>query len=74
MLFDEAGKELGKVVVFDDLSVIVSAQRAAAWTEVARRIAHEIKNPLTPISLAAQRLQRKFGSDISDPALKIVQI
>jgi two-component system, NtrC family, nitrogen regulation sensor histidine kinase NtrY len=68
LLHDERGKEIGKVVVFDDLSVIVSAQRAAAWTEVARRIAHEIKNPLTPIKLSAQRLEKKFGGEIKDPA------
>lgn len=67
ILKDEKGQELGKVLVFDDLSMIVNAQRAAAWTEVARRIAHEIKNPLTPIKLSAERLQRKFGSNITDP-------
>lgn len=69
-LSDDDGKELGKILVFEDLTPMISAQRAAAWTEVARRIAHEIKNPLTPISLAAQRLQRKFGEEISDPAFK----
>jgi two-component system nitrogen regulation sensor histidine kinase NtrY len=68
MLRDEKGDEMGKIIVFDDLTMLVNAQRAAAWTEVAKRIAHEIKNPLTPISLAAQRLQRKFGSEIKDPA------
>lgn len=67
-LQDKAGDELGKIVVFDDLTPLISAQRAAAWTEVARRIAHEIKNPLTPISLAAQRLQKKFGDQIQDVA------
>jgi len=70
ILKDEAGEEIGKVLVFDDLSPIVSAQRAAAWTEVARRIAHEIKNPLTPIKLAAERLHRKFSGQIEDPAFK----
>lgn len=70
ILKDERGEELGKVLVFDDLTPIVSAQRSAAWTEVARRIAHEIKNPLTPIKLSAERLQRKFGEQIQDPAFK----
>ncbi|MCB9025169.1 MAG: HAMP domain-containing protein [Bdellovibrionaceae bacterium] len=68
ILRNEKNEELGKIIVFDDLTMVVKAQRAAAWTEVARRIAHEIKNPLTPISLAAQRLQRKFGKDIHDKA------
>jgi two-component system nitrogen regulation sensor histidine kinase NtrY len=70
ILKDELGQEIGKVLVFDDMTPIVSAQRAAAWTEVARRIAHEIKNPLTPIKLSAERLQRKFGEQITDPAFK----
>ena len=68
LLKDEWGAEIGKILVFDDMTPIVSAQRSAAWTEVARRIAHEIKNPLTPIKLSAERLQRKFSSVISDPA------
>ncbi|WII73948.1 ATP-binding protein [Bdellovibrio sp. 22V] len=68
MLKDEKGQEIGKILVFDDMTPIVNAQRAAAWTEVARRIAHEIKNPLTPIKLSAERLQRKFGTSITDPA------
>jgi two-component system nitrogen regulation sensor histidine kinase NtrY len=68
LLQDEKGGDLGKVLVFDDLTMLVNAQRAAAWTEVARRIAHEIKNPLTPIKLSAQRLEKKFGAQIQDPA------
>lgn len=68
LLKDEKGQEIGKILVFDDLTPITNAQRAAAWTEVARRIAHEIKNPLTPIKLSAERLQRKFGTSITDPA------
>lgn len=68
VLQDERGHDLGKVLVFDDLTMLVNAQRAAAWTEVARRIAHEIKNPLTPIKLSAQRLEKKFGKQIQDPA------
>tara|TARA_R110002096_G_scaffold97354_4_gene217065 strand:- start:73957 stop:76140 length:2184 start_codon:yes stop_codon:yes gene_type:complete len=51
----------GYVVSFDDVTDLVSAQRMAAWGDVARRIAHEIKNPLTPIQLSAERLKRKFG-------------
>ena len=52
---------MGFLITFDDLSELERAQRLAAWREVARRIAHEIKNPLTPISLSAQRLRRRFG-------------
>jgi two-component system, NtrC family, nitrogen regulation sensor histidine kinase NtrY len=68
VLRDEKRNDLGVVLVFDDLTMLVNAQRAAAWREVARRIAHEIKNPLTPIRLSAQRLEKKFGADIQDPA------
>ena len=58
----------GYVVTFDDVSDLVSAQRKAAWADVARRIAHEIKNPLTPIQLSAERLQRKYANEIqTDP-------
>ncbi len=57
----------GYVVTFDDVTDLVRAQRAAAWTDVARRVAHEIKNPLTPIQLAAERLGRKFADDVNDP-------
>lgn len=56
-----SGVERGVVLVIDDLSELLTAQRAAAWSEVARRIAHEIKNPLTPIQLSAERLARQFG-------------
>lgn len=69
-LKDERGIEVGRILVFDDLTPIVNAQRAAAWTEVARRIAHEIKNPLTPIKLSAERLQRKFGDKVDDEAFR----
>lgn len=55
----------GFVVVFDDITQVISAQRALAWSEVARRLAHEIKNPLTPIQLAAERLQMKLGAKLS---------
>jgi nitrogen fixation/metabolism regulation signal transduction histidine kinase len=50
-----------KLMVFDDITEVVSAQRSAAWAEVARRLAHEIKNPLTPIQLSAERLQHRLG-------------
>jgi two-component system nitrogen regulation sensor histidine kinase NtrY len=63
-LKDEKGRRMGVVVVFDDLTEIEKAQRMAAWREVARRIAHEVKNPLTPIKLSAQRLRRKYGDEI----------
>lgn len=63
---DEA--RAGFVVTFDDISALVSAQRTAAWADVARRIAHEIKNPLTPIQLSAERLRRKYSHEIlTDP-------
>lgn len=71
LLRDDKGSDLGLVFVFDDLTVLANAQRAAAWREVARRIAHEIKNPLTPIRLSAQRLEKKFGGEIKDPAFSI---
>jgi two-component system nitrogen regulation sensor histidine kinase NtrY len=70
ILKNEKSEEIGRIIVFDDMTPIVNAQRAAAWTEVARRIAHEIKNPLTPIRLAAERMQKKFGGQISDPAFQ----
>jgi two-component system nitrogen regulation sensor histidine kinase NtrY len=57
----EGGEYTGAVVVFDDLTELLKAQRLAAWREVAQRIAHEIKNPLTPIQLSAQRLRRRLG-------------
>ncbi len=59
-LRDEEGKPLGVLTVFDDLTQLMKAQRMAAWREVARRIAHEIKNPLTPIQLSAQRLRKRY--------------
>jgi two-component system nitrogen regulation sensor histidine kinase NtrY len=59
-LKDEEGGPLGIVAVFDDLTQLIKAQRMAAWREVARRIAHEIKNPLTPIQLSAQRLRKRY--------------
>ena len=60
------GEEIGMLIVFEDITELDKMQRMAAWREVAKRIAHEIKNPLTPIKLSAQRLERKFGKDVRD--------
>jgi two-component system nitrogen regulation sensor histidine kinase NtrY len=62
----DQGRLEGFVVAFDDVTDLVSAQRMAAWGDVARRIAHEIKNPLTPIQLSAERIKRKFGTQVRD--------
>jgi len=69
-LKDDGGRHMGVVMVFDDLTELEKAQRMAAWREVARRIAHEVKNPLTPISLSAQRLKRKYAGQIDDPVFE----
>jgi two-component system nitrogen regulation sensor histidine kinase NtrY len=66
-LHDVEGELAGYVIVLDDVTQLTRAQRMSAWREVARRIAHEIKNPLTPIQLAAQRLRRKLGPKLDDP-------
>jgi len=63
---DDEGKEMGMAVVFEDLTQLQRAERAAAWREVARRMAHEIKNPLTPVQLSAQRLQKKYGDQLGE--------
>jgi two-component system, NtrC family, nitrogen regulation sensor histidine kinase NtrY len=60
-LSDDAGSNLGSVLFFEDVSQIAKVERMEAWREVARRIAHEIKNPLTPIQLSAERLRRQLG-------------
>ena len=65
-LKDDAGQSLGMVTVIEDLTELERAQRQAAWREVARAIAHEVKNPLTPIKLAAQRLRRRYLGKIPD--------
>lgn len=63
--FEKAGEEdVGSVITFDDITELVTAQRTSAWADVAQRIAHEIKNPLTPIQLSAERLRRKYGKTI----------
>ena len=65
-LKNDQDRNVGAVLVFDDVTELEKAQRVAAWREVARRIAHEVKNPLTPIKLSAQRLKRKYGNQIND--------
>jgi len=65
-LTDMEGDATGRVIVIDDMTTLISAQRDAAWSEVARRLAHEIKNPLTPIQLSAERLRHKFAAKLSD--------
>ena len=62
----------GTVLVVDDVTPLIRAQKVAAWREVARRVAHEIKNPLTPIQLSAERLRRKL-SDVAPPLQALVQ-
>ncbi len=64
----------GYVVAFDDVTDLVSAQRSAAWGDVARRIAHEIKNPLTPIQLSAERIKRKFGPKLAEESQDLEQL
>jgi two-component system nitrogen regulation sensor histidine kinase NtrY len=63
---DEMNQDLGIVLVFEDLTELLKAQKVAAWQEVARRVAHEIKNPLTPIQLSAQRMRKKFFEKAPD--------
>jgi two-component system nitrogen regulation sensor histidine kinase NtrY len=73
LLRDDRGRELGLVAVFEDLTDIEKAQRMAAWREVARRIAHEVKNPLTPIQLSAQRLKKRYASKIGAEEAKVFE-
>ncbi|WP_281982651.1 sensor histidine kinase NtrY-like [Thalassorhabdomicrobium marinisediminis] len=70
----EDGTLEGYVVAFEDVTDLVSAQRMAAWGDVARRIAHEIKNPLTPIQLSAERIKRKFRKEVGDLAPDLEQL
>jgi two-component system nitrogen regulation sensor histidine kinase NtrY len=65
-MLDDRRQHIGFVIVFDNLTNLEKAQRLAAWQEVARRIAHEIKNPLTPIQLSAQRLRKRYLDSIGD--------
>lgn len=67
------GGEAGYVVVFDDISHLLKAERQAAWGEVARRLAHEIKNPLTPIQLSAERLQHKLSDKLDEGGAQLLR-
>ena len=64
-LAEDQGPSTGHVIVFDDVTALIQAQRSEAWSEVARRLAHEIKNPLTPIQLSAERLRHKYLENMS---------
>jgi nitrogen fixation/metabolism regulation signal transduction histidine kinase len=66
------GSDMGYVIVFDDITALLQAQRDAAWGEVARRLAHEIKNPLTPIQLSAERMRRRFLASMSPSDAEIL--
>ena len=68
----DEGTPVGYVVVFDDITALLQAQRDAAWGEVARRLAHEIKNPLTPIQLSAERMRRKYLNSMSEEDAQIL--
>jgi PAS domain S-box-containing protein len=72
-LFSQEGQRVGAVVVFDDVTDLIQAQKNAAWGEVARRLAHEIKNPLTPIQLSAERLQHKLAGNLDPVSAAILQ-
>ncbi|MGQ7845984.1 ATP-binding protein [Granulosicoccus sp. 3-233] len=73
VLLDAGGQLTGRVIVIDDMTTIISAQRDAAWSEVARRLAHEIKNPLTPIQLSAERLRHKFHEKLEGRDLDLLE-
>ncbi|MGD9887963.1 MAG: PAS domain-containing sensor histidine kinase [Halothiobacillaceae bacterium] len=70
---NEKSEEGGLVLVLDDITAIIQGQRDAAWSEVARRLAHEIKNPLTPIQLSAERLRRKLGSVLNEADAQVLE-
>jgi len=78
LLYDYSNEYMGMVLVFDDLTQLQKMQRMAAWREVARRIAHEVKNPLTPIQLSAQRLRRRYldkleeDPDVFDECTRVI--
>jgi nitrogen fixation/metabolism regulation signal transduction histidine kinase len=69
----DADSDVGYIIVFDDITTLLQAQRDAAWGEVARRLAHEIKNPLTPIQLSAERMRRRFLATMSPPDAEMLE-
>ncbi len=71
-LFSSDGEWQGAVMVIDDVTALIQAQRTAAWSEVARRLAHEIKNPLTPIQLSAERLKHKLSKSLESPEAEVL--
>lgn len=73
VLLDSSDQLTGRVIVIDDMTNLISAQRDAAWSEVARRLAHEIKNPLTPIQLSAERLRHKFANKLEDRDAELLE-
>jgi nitrogen fixation/metabolism regulation signal transduction histidine kinase len=70
---NDTGGAAGSVLVFDDITTLLQAQRDAAWGEVARRLAHEIKNPLTPIQLSAERMRRKFLGSMNEQDAQVLE-
>jgi len=73
VLLDSSDQLTGRVIVIDDMTKLISAQRDAAWSEVARRLAHEIKNPLTPIQLSAERLRHKFNHKLEGTDVELLE-
>ncbi|MFK8083163.1 MAG: ATP-binding protein [Granulosicoccus sp.] len=73
VLLDSSDQLTGRVIVIDDMTTLISAQRDAAWSEVARRLAHEIKNPLTPIQLSAERLRHKFTHKLDGGDVELLE-
>lgn len=69
---DRLGLKGGKIIVFDDITQLISGERESAWGEVARRLAHEIKNPLTPIQLSAERLKLRFSDKLVDKDKEVI--
>jgi nitrogen fixation/metabolism regulation signal transduction histidine kinase len=72
-LFSAWGYWSGAILVFDDVTALIQAQRSALWSEMARRLAHEIKNPLTPIQLSAERLRHKLANSLNDADAEVLE-